>query len=534
MKAILFYFFLFLGAAFNALAQQPVSATVDSAQIKIGSSFELTIKVQADKEARVVFPDTKLMGPFEVLESKPVDTVLADRKTAFIKKYMLTQFDSGFYTLPRQSIYINGKNYQTDLFNITVNNVQVDTLKQPLYDIKTNAGTATDTSKLPYYIAAVIGCLLLGYFVYWLIKKRQDRNLTEDDLFRTPLEKATRKLEELDGKRLVMSGNVKAYYSEITDITRDYIEEVFEIPAKESTSSELIRQLTDTIRNKKIKLGKDIISDLKRVLQTADLVKFAKSEPLISEIESDRKTAEKVSVEMDRALPRFAEEQSSRVRLREQRFRKRKRIRTWVPVGITAILLLTTGMVYLYQSVIDGMNINFLQSNKRLYNQEWVNSEYGFPSIKIETPEALVRLPNRNGNKESLQQNQANFMYTNWVTNLTINLSTTAVTTDEKTDIEQLFKYKLQLLEQSLGAKDVKSEAEKFNQEGIEGLRGFGSFRAVNPKSGKEQQFQFEVYIFLQKNGVQEISVIYNLDDEYGQKIARKVFESIQLNVNQQ
>ena len=200
MKAILFYFFLFLGAAFNALAQQPVSATVDSAQIKIGSSFELTIKVQADKEARVVFPDTKLMGPFEVLESKPVDTVLADRKTAFIKKYMLTQFDSGFYTLPRQSIYINGKNYQTDLFNITVNNVQVDTLKQPIYDIKTNAGTATDTSKLPYYIAAVIGCLLWGYFVYWLIKKRQDRNLTEDDLFRTPLEKATRKLEELDGK----------------------------------------------------------------------------------------------------------------------------------------------------------------------------------------------------------------------------------------------------------------------------------------------------------------------------------------------
>src|SRR5690554_7708743 len=72
-----------------------------------------------------------------------------------------------------------------------------------------------------------------------------------------------------------MNGDVKSYYSEMTDVIRDYIEEVFEIPAKESTTSELIQHLLITIKTKKIKLHKETVNDLKRVLQTADLVKFA-------------------------------------------------------------------------------------------------------------------------------------------------------------------------------------------------------------------------------------------------------------------
>jgi hypothetical protein len=41
----------------------------------------------------------------------------------------------------------------------------------------------------------------------------------------------------------VAKGEVKAYYSELTDIARNYIEEAIEIPAMESTTSELIQGL---------------------------------------------------------------------------------------------------------------------------------------------------------------------------------------------------------------------------------------------------------------------------------------------------
>lgn len=521
------------GIVTSTQAQKPVSSAVDSTQIKIGSAFNLTVTANADENDKVVFPEQKMIGAFEVLEATPIDTILKDRKMELIKKYTLTQFDSGKYSVPRLSVFINGKNYQTDIFDVNVTNVIVDTLKQPMYDIKTNLGSSTDTSKLVYYIIALLLCIGFGILAYYIIKKRQDRNLTEDDLFKTPLEKVTKKLQLLDGKRLIMNGDVKSYYSEMTDITRDYIEEVFEIPAKESTTAELIKHLQKTIQDKKIKLSKDTVNDLKRVLQSADLVKFAKSEPMMTEIESDRKVAENISISIDKALPRFAEEQSERVKIRERRFKKRKQVRTWVPIAVSAFLILVTGAVYLYNSVIDGLQIDLFQSNKSLYEkEEWVTSDYGLPSIKLATPEALTRVGNTTDKAENLQKNNANFIYANLKTGLSISVNTTAINTDENTKIEDLYAQKIKLMEQTLGAKNIKSDKETFNQDGFEGIRGSGTFITTNPLTNKEQTVQFETYIFIQKDGVQEVTIFYNENDEYGAKIARRVIESIQLSVN--
>lgn len=531
MKSNFLYVVLFLGFTLSLSAQNPVTSSVDSTKIKIGSAFDLTIKTQTSEGDKVVFPDVKNIGPFEVIESSAIDTVLENRKMELIKKYTLTQFDSGKYTVPRLSILVNGKNYQTNLFDVEVTNVKVDTLKQKMYDIKSNMGSTTDTSSLIYYIIVLILCIAVGFAVYWFIKKQQSKNLTEDDLFKTPLEKVSKKLQLLDGKRLIMNGDIKSYYSEITDITREYIEEVFEIPAKESTTSDLIKLLLQAVKTKKIKLSKEIIHDLKRVLETADLVKFAKSEPSYNEIENDRKKTETISISIDKALPKFAEEQSERVRLRERRYRKRKQMRTWIPIGVSALLLLITGGVYLFNSVKDGLEIDFFQSNKRLLKGEWVSSEYGFPGIVIETPEVLNRLELPNTTKKNKEENTAQFVYANAKTNLSITVHTTATQTDENTNAEDLMDQKLKMTEQILNAKDFKSDSEKFTLEGINGIRSSGTFEAVNPLSGKNELMQFEMYLFIQKNGIQEVAIMYNQGDEYGAKIAQRIVESIQLSV---
>ncbi|MEG0918062.1 MAG: BatD family protein, partial [Myroides sp.] len=113
-----------------------VTSAVDSTQIKIGSAFNLTVKATANEGSKVVFPNQQNIGPFEVLEQSKTDTVLDGKRMELIKKYTLTQFDEGDYVVPRLSVYIDGKNHQTNLFNIKVNNVTVDTLKQPMHDIK--------------------------------------------------------------------------------------------------------------------------------------------------------------------------------------------------------------------------------------------------------------------------------------------------------------------------------------------------------------------------------------------------------------
>lgn len=529
MNKILFTFFIGLLSLPSLRAQ--VTSSVDSTEIKIGSAFNFTIKATANEGSKVVFPDQAAIGPFEVLEQSKIDTVPSAQQIELIKQYTLTQFDSGAYTLPRLSVYIDGKNYQTDLFNIKVNNVEVDTLKQPMYDIKAQIGSETDTDKLWKYLVAIALCIAAGVGTYFIVKRMQSKNLTEEDLYKTPLEKVSKKLQLLDSKRLVMNGDVKSYYSEMTDVIRDYIEEVFEIPAKESTTSELIQHLILTVQAKKIQLSKETVADLKRVLQTADLVKFAKSEPMMNEIEQDRKISEVVSVSIDKAIPRFSEEQSERVKLRERRFKKRKQMRTWIPIGVSAILLLTTGIVYVVQSVRSGAEWSVFASNKSLYKREWVTSDYGFPAVIVSTPEALTRVQLPQSDQEKQQSASSAFAYSNLKTQLIIGVSTTAMQTNDSISLQDMLKYKLEQTAKQYGAKDVTSNAEEFTQDGVRGIRGTGTLVAQNFISGEAVKMQYDMYVFVQQNGVQEVSVLYKEDDEYGAKIDQRVIESIQLNV---
>ena len=508
-----------------------VTSAVDSTQIKIGSAFNLTIKANANEGSKVVFPNQQNIGPFEVLEQSKTDTVLNGSQMELTKKYTLTQFDEGDYVVPRLSVYIDGKNHQTNLFNIKVNNVTVDTLKQPMHDIKAQIGGETDTDKLWKYLFGILFSIIAGVAAYFIVKRIQDKNLTEEDLYKTPLEKVTKKLQLLDGKRLVLNGDVKSYYSEMTDVIRDYIEEVFEIPAKESTTSEVIQMLFQTIKTKKIQLSKESVNDLKRVLQTADLVKFAKSEPMMNEIEQDRRTSEVISVSIDKAIPRFSEEQSERVKLRERRFKKRQQMRLWIPIGVTTLLLLVTGIVYIVQAVRSGYEWSIFASNKSLYEREWVTSDYGFPAVILSTPEALTRVQMPQSDKEKQQSQTSVFAYSNLKTQLIIAVGTTATQTNDSINLDQMLKYKLDLTAKQYGAKDVTYNAEEFTQNGVRGIRGTGTLVAQNFVSGEAIKMQYDMYVFIQQNGIQEVSVLYKEGDEYGAKIDQRIIESIQLNV---
>jgi hypothetical protein len=92
-----FVFFLFSSISFS----QSITSSVDSTAIKIGSQFHLTIKANVTKKDKVVFPDGPFFGQLEVLESYPIDTIAKDDKLELIKKYGLTQFDSGRYVIPK-------------------------------------------------------------------------------------------------------------------------------------------------------------------------------------------------------------------------------------------------------------------------------------------------------------------------------------------------------------------------------------------------------------------------------------------------
>lgn len=89
---------------------------------------------------------------------------------------------------------------------------------------------------------------------------------------------AMRELDELAAKKLWQNGHHKQFHTELTDILRRYIELRFNVPAMEKTTDEVLDELYELAESQKASLA-----NLKQILTMADLVKFAKFEPMADE-----------------------------------------------------------------------------------------------------------------------------------------------------------------------------------------------------------------------------------------------------------
>jgi hypothetical protein len=92
---------------------------------------------------------------------------------------------------------------------------------------------------------------------------------------------AYRELEKLQSEMLWQKGETKKYYTRLTEIIRQYLENRFQVYSLELTTSETLEALVKTGFKKNESYNK-----LKSVLTGADLVKFAKYKPEPIENES--------------------------------------------------------------------------------------------------------------------------------------------------------------------------------------------------------------------------------------------------------
>jgi hypothetical protein len=97
---------------------------------------------------------------------------------------------------------------------------------------------------------------------------------------------AFRELEILKSEELWQKGEIKKYYTRLTEILRQYLENRFRVYSLELTTAETLDALVRTGFKKN-----GSYNDLKSVLTGADLVKFAKYNPLASENEAHFKTS---------------------------------------------------------------------------------------------------------------------------------------------------------------------------------------------------------------------------------------------------
>lgn len=523
---------IFIVATFSSLAQNKIETSVDTTSIKLGDTFLYTIKAHTKAGTLVTFPATEQLGHFDVVESFPIDTINSDNTQELIKKYHLTQFEAGDFSVPAMPVIMDAKLFHTDSIKIHVQDVEVDTLKQPLYEIKNISKEGASFSTTWYYIMFIVLAIFLGLGIYWYIKRQQDKNLTEDDKYKTPFEKAVKKLKKLEEKKNWNRGDAKPYYSDMSIITRNFLEETFGISAKELTTFEIITILNATLNDKEINIDPAIIKDLKIVLESADLVKFAKSQPTDGEITADTSKIQEVVDNINTAYPISAATQSELIRLREERKKKKKRIRIWIPTVITVGLMIITGVVYLVNTSTEEDYHWFTFNNtKKLLNKEWITSTYGTaPGLTISTPDVLVRY-----NEPVLEQtkpdgisalNQFKFGIMEDPTHIVLN---NVVTTKEyKYSKKELITYSISLLTQNNKIDNLEYKDEEFeNANGVLGTKVKGSFKFKNTENHKDEQVIFQGILTDNGANKDQVWIFYLAEDDNAPALVDRVFDSV-------
>jgi len=272
--------------SFSLKAQNvSVRAWIDTNNVLIGDQLKLTLEARSDKKTNIVLPivpDT--IGKIEVLNRSKIDTLDSNGIYSIQQKFIITSFDSGWHPIPSFVVMYAKKGMpdlyplSTDTLYLKFNTVPVDTA-QAIKDIKPPLDEPISWEEyLLYFIIgiAVIGLAFLAYYLWKRYKKKKEVPMEYDPKI-PPHIIALESLRQLDSEKLLQKGKVKLYHIRLTEIIRLYIERRYLIPALEMITPDIIQGMNESA------IDEELISFMKKVFETADLVKFAKFQPLPDE-----------------------------------------------------------------------------------------------------------------------------------------------------------------------------------------------------------------------------------------------------------
>jgi hypothetical protein len=522
MKKIILYIIALFGTQF--LFSQ-VQTKVDTTRIRIGE--QISYEISIDQKVQVVFPSLILdsLKKVEVVREFPIDTL----KNRLYKRYLLTSFDSGDYVIPAQEVFIDNQRFLSDSILIHVGTVEVDTTKQGLFPIKPIYKAPHKTwHEYLYLLWWILGILALIALIWWLAFRSKKVIQFKPKVILTPFDIALNQLKSLDEKNLIGQLKIKEYYTELTEIVRNYIEQDVKISAMEITSDELIAHLKEQNKHLKLGISKAKINHLQLFLQNADLVKFAKAKPEAEQIKEDRNFAETVLKELKSVIskPQLDENGNPIIELEKEEIKlKTSKKRRWIGVGagIALLLFVAGGFTWYYgfQYVKDSV---IGHPSKELLEGKWYGNTYGYPSIYIESPVILkaVEVPYP-PELTQLMISNSSFGYGSIISGFYVMIMTSEGYPEFEFNIDEAVQGSVQMIQSQPGITDLKYDVEDIETSGISGKKITGTLKA------NKVDMKYLHFIFNKANGVQQLIIARKPSDTYAEKIEKRMVESIKL-----
>ena len=319
----------FLCPFLSLFAQEvTVSARLDSTRIIIGDHLKMHISVTAPSQNNINIQPYEQwqMANCEIVEVKPLTSKAKGEKTIYEQEAVLISFDTGGAAIAPIIVFMDTIPVaKTELLQFYVDSlpVFVDTT-QAFKDIKPPVD-GDDIELLPdeksksnwkkVLLITLLVLLVLGaaVYVYWKYVRNYLRNKKAAEVKHKLKENAglvaLNSLKSLKAKKLWQKGQVKDYYSELSEIIRTYIDSQWDVNAMEMVTAEIMEAIDN------LDVDNEQMKELNILLERADLVKYAKEQPIVEENEvSYKKACEFVKVTDRAERAKEAEKQESKNR----------------------------------------------------------------------------------------------------------------------------------------------------------------------------------------------------------------------------
>jgi hypothetical protein len=261
-----------------------ITSAPDTSVILIGdqTGFTVTAEIPSGLSAGMNSAGDTLAGKIVVLRRDPRDTIrLADGSVRITDRYVITSFDTGTYSIPPFfAERISGDSlirYFSEYSSLKVlrPDIALQDTTDVIFDIvPPRTAPVTFSEVLPWIIIVLIAAALV-----YLLARYLPRNPLKRFVRPVPPPEpahiiALRELQALRGEELWQKGEVKEYYSRLSDILRRYIDNRFGISSPELTTDETVRML-----HRAAVTSGGQMDLVKEVLSLSDMVKFAKYVP---------------------------------------------------------------------------------------------------------------------------------------------------------------------------------------------------------------------------------------------------------------
>lgn len=272
---------LFITLSLNLKAQNiQVFADTDSTEYIVGDYIHYTLEIKYPKGVKVTVPSVKdSINNLEFIKEEPTVKQESGSEVYELHKYIFSKYDSSDVTIPSYNIAYstdgtNVKYAKVNPVKIVVKTIEIDP-QAGIQDVKKPIRIPLDWMTI-LIIALIILIIVLSAFLGYRYYKKKHAPLEQKKIKVTilPYQKALVQLHQLEDKKLWQQGKIKSYHSEITGIIRDYFEDRFHFDALEMTTPEII----DNLKSRSVTL--DVVDKAEEFLNNADMVKFAKFQPM--------------------------------------------------------------------------------------------------------------------------------------------------------------------------------------------------------------------------------------------------------------